>query len=434
MGRPILASVREARLALLRLHQRSASIDARERLTEVVSAATPRANAIALLTCHRVEMYAVIDREIEPRAAIAGLLGIDVLLLREADVVLDADAALHLFRVAAGLDSAIIGEGQIASQVRRAYEGARGQRLHPTLSALFQRALHIARSVRATTPLGSVRRSIGSLAVDEALRHVPDPTRATALVVGAGEIGKLAARALAKRVGLLMIANRDERRASELAGPIGAQAIGLADLPSALERADAVIAAADTRGALLTRDLLAPRLAQRPLVLVDIALPRSVAEDARDLPGLVYRDVDHLAAEASAIPDEVVAAAEWRCADEAGGFSRWLRERESARTIRAVHERAEAIRERQLARALRHLGHLNERDREVVSSLAAALTHALLHEPTIRLRRSPDAVARARTLFGSDEERATSGFAVKSETAESGAVLVAKATRSTELP
>lgn len=389
-----------ARLALLRLHQRTASLDARERLTAIASAVAPGRDVIALLTCHRVEIYAAIPRAGDPKAALAERLGSEDPVLGEARVLLDAAAATHLFRVAVGLDSAIVGEGQIANQVRRTYDAARGRGLDPILAGLFQRALHLARMVRATTPLGSVRRSIGSLAVDEALQHVTDPRLATALVIGAGEIGKLAARALAHRIGRLIIANRDAARASELAGSIGAEGIGLDGLAPALERSDVVISAADTRGAVLTRSLLQPRAARGGLAVVDIAVPRSVAEDARTLPGLVYRDVDHLATEASTVPEAVVETAERRCADEAASFMAWVRERERVDTIRAVRERADAIQARQLARSLRHLRHLSERDREVVRALAASLTHALLHEPTVRLRRTADAERAARTVFG----------------------------------
>ncbi|MDE3113047.1 MAG: glutamyl-tRNA reductase [Chloroflexota bacterium] len=394
-----------SRLAALLLHQRTASLDARERLTAVAGAATPGRDLVRLLTCHRVELYAVVDAGADPRAEIASRLGSDDDVLAEARVLVDGKAAAHLFHVAAGLDSAIVGEGQIAGQVRAAYETARAGGLDPILAGLFQRALHLARTVRTTTELGLVRRSIGSLAVDEALRHVPDATRATALVVGAGEIGKLAARALASRVGRLVIANRDAARAADLAGPIDADAVGLDRIADGLERADVVISAADTRGSLLTRELLAERAACRPLVLVDIAVPRSIAEDARDLPGLLYRDVDHLAAgEASAVPAAAVAAATERCAAETASFTSWLRERESADTIRALRERANEIRARQLERAMKHLGHLSERDREVVASLASGLTHALLHEPTVRMRGRPEAERAARRLFGLESD------------------------------
>lgn len=388
---------------MLRLHQRDASLDARERLGAAALRVAERGDAVALLTCHRVELYATIAATADPREAFALRLRSADLLLTEAGIACDRDAALHLFRVAAGLDSAILGEGQIARQVRRVHDEARGRGLDPLLAGLFQRALRLARELRATTALGAVRRSVGSLAVDEALRHLPGTRPPRALIVGAGEIGKLAARALARRVGTLVIANRDPMRAREVAGPIGATAVGLDGLVQALADADAVISAADTRGALLTRDVLEERTRRGPLVLVDIAVPRSVSEDSRRLPGLVYRDVDHLAEASSALPQDVVAEAERRCAAEADAFIAWTREREGGPTIGALRARADAIRQRQLERALRRLGHLSPRDREVVRALAGSLTHALLHEPTVRARRDPEARRAARVLFGVGE-------------------------------
>lgn len=392
---------RSRRIAALHLHQRSASLDAREHVGALASEARSR-DTVVVLTCHRVEVYASLWRADDPADELARRLRAGRDALRQAEIRLDEDAATHLFRVASGLDSVVVGEPQIASQLRRTFDEARVGGVDPILSALFQRALHLARDVRATTSLGTVRRSVGSLAVDEALSHLREPLRATALVVGAGEIGKLAARALAKRVGHLIIANRDAARAVDLAGMVGAEAVGLGALPEALARADVAISAADTRGELLTRELIDGRLHRGPLVLVDIAVPRSVAEDIRSLPGLTYRDVDQLATGASSADGATIGEAERRCAEEASAFMAWLRERDSAGTIRAVRERAEAIRERQLRRAMRRLGHLNERDRHIVSSLAAGLTHALLHEPTVGLRRIPSAEGAARSLFGID--------------------------------
>lgn len=389
-------------LALLSLHQRDARLDARERLAAVAQAAPATGRLVALLTCHRVELCAVVPAAGEPRAAIATLLATDPDALGGTTLRAGRDAALQFFRVALGLDSQILGEPQIGRQIGRAYASARERRIDPMLAALLQRGLHLARSVRAATALGSVRRSVGSLAVDEALRLVPHPARARALVIGAGEIGKLAARALAQRVGALTVANRDEAKAAELAARLGARAVPLDDLPRAIASSDVVISAADTRGLVLTRALLAERVRARPLVLVDIAVPRSVAADARTMGGLVYRDVDDLAAGITSVDAGALAVAHRECEDASSAFEAWLASRDRTPTVRAMRERADAIRERQLARALRHLGHLPERDREVVSALASSLTHALLHEPTLRVRGGMEGERAARVLFGID--------------------------------
>lgn len=386
------------RLALLHLHQRSAALDARERLAAAALALTPRTDLIALATCHRVELYAAVPRDADPHAWFAGRLAADV--PREA-LRTDGDVARHLFRVACGLDSAVRGEGQILGQIRRTFDAIRAStRLDPLLADLFQHGLHVARVLRATTPLGTVRRSVGSLAVDEGIRLLPDASSATALIIGAGEIGKLAARALRHRVGHLVIANRDLSRACALALDIEAEAAPLDAIDGALSRADIVISAADTRGQLLTAERLVARLARGLLVLVDIAVPRSVDAAGRALPGLVYRDVDDLAGEPEPHLGDALAAAEDRCAAEAESFMTRAREREASAVIHALRDRAERIRRARLERALAKLSRLGERDRGVVEALAASLTNALLHEPTVALRERPERADEVAWLFG----------------------------------
>ena len=362
-------------------HQRDAALDTRERL---LAGLTERQGRVVLATCHRVEIYETVDR-VEPIAEMRTLVG--------------AAAAAHLFRVATGLDSAIAGEPQILRQVRVAYEGA-ARGMHPMLGRLFERALHVGREIRRSTRLGEVRRSVGSLAVDDALRTLADPASATVLVIGAGEMGKLAVRALSHRVARVLVANRDRARAESATAGSGAVALGLVDVPGALADADVVISAADTRGALLTRGLLLERLRRRSLVIIDIAVPRSVADDARQLAGLRYRTVDELATENVDVPASDVAHAAERCSREAVAFMREWREREAVEVIREVRARAESIRQAQLERALRRLGHLGERDRRIVEALASGVTNAILHGPTVALREEPSRSDGARELFG----------------------------------
>jgi glutamyl-tRNA reductase len=363
------------------VHQRDAALDTRERLLGTLSEGPGR---VVLATCHRVEIYETVDRVApvpEMRTLVAG------------------EATAHLFRVAAGLDSAIAGEPQILRQVRVAYEAATGD-LHPMLARLFERALHVGREIRHDTRLGDVRRSVGSLAVDDALRALADPGSATVLVIGAGEMGKLAVRALSRRVARVLVANRDRAGAETAAAMSSAVPLGLEDVPDVLTRTDVVISAADTRGALLTRELLSARLRLGPLVIVDIAVPRSVAEDARELEGLRYRTVDDLAAESVDVPASDVARAAERCSREAVAFMREWRERAATEAIRDVRASAESLRQAQLGRALRRLGHLGERDRRIVEALSTGVTNAILHAPTVALREEPTRSESARELFG----------------------------------
>jgi glutamyl-tRNA reductase len=363
------------------VHQRDVAIDTRERLLATMTSGPAR---VVLATCHRVEIYETAGR-VEPVAEMRTLVA--------------EDAAAHLFRVTTGLDSAIAGEAQILRQVRAAHEAASGD-LHPMLRRLFERALHVGREIRRTTRLGDVQRSVGSLAVDAAVQALDDPASATVLVIGAGEVGKLAVRAISKRVANVLVANRDRGRAEAVAAMSGATALSLSDIPAALATADAVISAADTRGTLLTRALLSSRLRDRPVVIVDIAVPRSVAADARDLGGLRYLSVDDLTQETAAVPAHVVTLAAERRSREAAAFMREWRERAATEAIRDVRANAESLRRAQLERALRRLGHLGERDRRIVEALSTGLTNAILHAPTVALREKPARSESARELFG----------------------------------
>lgn len=363
------------------VHQRDAALDARERLLVTLPHGPGR---VVLATCHRVEVYETAERAEQ---------------VAEMRTLVDDEAAAHLFRVAAGLDSAIAGEPQILGQVRAAYEQATGP-LHPMLGRVFERALHVGREIRRTTRLGDVRRSIGSLAVDDALRQLEHPARATVLVIGAGEMGKLAVRALSRHVAHVLVANRDRARAEIVAALNDAVALSLDDVPKIVAGVDVVISAADTRGALLTRELLSNRLRRGPLAIVDIAVPRSVAEDARALDGLRYRTVDDLVAESVDVPASDVAHAAERCSREAVAFMREWRERAAIDAIRDVRAQADALRQAHLERALRRLGHLGERDRRIVEALSTGVTNAILHAPTVALREEPARGEVARELFG----------------------------------
>jgi glutamyl-tRNA reductase len=398
-----LVEVYPVAISALVLHQRSARIDARERLLEIVLPWRELTDRLVLATCHRVEVYlsgapaeGTDDLAAELDARSGGVLGGNLARLH------GTDAVAHLFEVTVGLDSAVQGEPQIRGQVRAALVSAPSF-LDPMLRRLLERALGLGRSLRQRTALADPGRSVGSLAVDEVVRLLPEPERATVLVVGAGEMGALAVRALARRVGRILVANRNRARADALAGSVGAEAIGLADVPDRLGEVQAIVSAADTRGSVLRETILAGRLERGPLAIVDIAMPRSVGPVARALPGLAYRSVDDLAG-AQALSPADAGRVRLACAAEADRFARELAERVAARAIRDVRAHANEIRARQLERALRRLGHLSPRDRRVVEALAARVANSLLHEPTVVLKREPDRGEHALALFGVGRE------------------------------
>jgi glutamyl-tRNA reductase len=382
----------DARLIAFLWHQRSAPLDTRER----VLGALPRGTGGVLLeTCHRVELYAAAPGDVAATEWIA-----ERALLSEVDracmtVAEGVAAATQLFLVASGLDSVIAGEPQILRQIRRAYgQTARPQ---PVLARLFERALHVGRTVRRDGGFAT-ERSVGSLTVDELVRALPDAARATVLVVGAGEMGKLAVRALARRVGEVVVANRDTARGASLADAYGATSISLAELPRILSGVDAVISAADTRGAVLTAELLRARLESGPLLLLDVAVPRSVGHEARALDGLNYRSVDDLPGAAASVPAAKVAVGVARCVAEA---ERFVRESATDRVevIIALRARAEDLRRQKLDRALRRLSHLAPRDRRIVEALSTTLVDALLYPPTVALREDRARPEAALALF-----------------------------------
>ena len=385
-------------IAQISLHQRDAGIAVRERFVEELGpAAAP--DIFILATCHRVEIACALAAAEDAPAAVAARLGVAV--PPEATVRTGRDAVLHLIRSACGLDSVVRGEAQVLGQLRRAFDDARARPgFDPTLALVVRRTLELGRALRRTTALGTVQRSLGSLAVDAALEGLPDPAAATVLVLGAGEVGKLAIRALATRVRTVLVANRDHERAAAIARLHGATAIPLEDVAAALATAAAVIAAADTRGELLTEGRLRARLAAGPLTVVDLAVPRSVGPAARGLERLRYVDVDGLSDIAGAeLGPEALADIEARCSSAADALMREIDQRRAGPAIRALHARTEAIRVRQLERALARLAHLSERDRRVVESLSEALAHELMHEPTVRLRAEPEREPAARDLF-----------------------------------
>ena len=385
-----------SRIALFSLHQRDAGLDLRERFVRDLPPLGR--DAFALTTCHRIEIAIAIDGSGDPRRSIADRLRME--LPTEGTVRTGADAVLHLIRVACGLDSVVRGEAQILGQLRRTFDAARENGgLHPSLALVVRRAIELGRELRRTTALGTVRRSLGSLAVDAALEGLAEPGQASILVVGAGEVGKLALRSLTGRAGRVFLANRDADRAAALAAAHGACAVPLADIDAVFGEVAAVIAAADTRGTVLTADRIEARAALGPFTIVDLAVPRSVEPVSRQAPGLRYVDVDGLASAGSQVAPDIVADLDRRCEAAARAVVSELATRRAAPTIRALHERAEEIRLRQLERALSRLAHLSPRDRQVVESLSEGLAHALMHEPTVRLREEPDRERAARDLF-----------------------------------
>jgi glutamyl-tRNA reductase len=344
--------------------------------------------AVALSTCNRTELYiAGPDARTARRGAEAelALLGADAALYRHED----EDAARHLFRVAAGLDSLVAGETQILGQVRAAHAlaleaGASGR----TLNRLFQQAIETGRRVRTETEVARHPVSVPSVAVELARRELGDLAGRSALVVGTGSMGQLVALNLLHRgVGRLTVAGRTASRAAELALRLDAEWIQLDDLARGLEGVDVVFSATSAPGYVITPRQIG--YAPSPLLLIDLAVPRDVDPEVRSLPGCTVRDVDDLESVAVSSFErrlEEVPRAEAIVVEEAARFVLRQRELAAAPAIASLRRRAEEIRAGELARAAGRLADLSPAERRSVESLTAQIVAKLLHAPTVRAK------------------------------------------------
>ncbi|HEX6972016.1 MAG TPA: glutamyl-tRNA reductase [Limnochordia bacterium] len=375
-------------------------------LTELLAAAPAIAEAALLSTCHRTEIYAAGAPEAglgQLRAVLEQRLPATPERERWLYSAVGEDAARQLARVAAGLDSLILGEAQILGQVREALRlSEMAGTVGPVLSRLFQDAIAVGKRVRHETGLGDGAASIGYAAVElaKALFGRLEGTRA--LLVGAGKMSELAVKNLAAAgVSEVVVANRTRERALALAAGLGrvpqsgppVRWVPLEELVDALCRADIVISSTGAPGPILLCEHVKAALAargDRPLFLIDIAVPRDIEPTVADLPGAflyniddLQRVVDHnLGARAAH-----VSAAERLVRAGVSQFVEWLAERRAVPVIAAMRGRAAAICRQEVERALRQLGHLSEADRETIVALGEAIVKKLLHEPTVRLKR-----------------------------------------------
>jgi len=410
------------RLVCLGLSHRTAPVELRERIGSLGPGAErcPAVEEQAVLsTCYRVELYAhlvdgVEDAREELIRALAGAHGVERDLLADHLYVhAGEDVARHLGRVASGLDSLVLGEAEILGQVRDAFEAARvAGTAGPALSLLFRSAVSTGRRARAETAIGANPATASSMALALASGVVGDLSGRHALVVGAGTIGLQTLKAFSgRRIAATAVANRTRDRALEVAERFGARAYGLDELPEALAWADLVVTATSSETPVVTAGALRAAAAtrDRPLVVVDLAVPADVEREAGEIEGVRLFDVDDLRAGL----DETMASrlreapkVEAIVEDEVESFARRYRELEVEPLVVALRRRAEDIRARELERALEDLGELDPESAERVAHLSRVLVKRLLHEPTVRLRERAasgevdDIAAAARELFG----------------------------------
>ena len=401
------------KLFLVGISHRHAPVEVRERAALDARAAAALANELAagggecvcLSTCNRTELYIVGDGAEERALATLRTLGGDEVAALSYRLT-DHAAALHLFRVAAGLDSLVPGEGEILGQVRAAYEaGAPG----PLLNRLFHDALHAGKKARAQTTIAESPASVPSAGAALAQQVFGELAGRRVVVVGAGKAGELAARSLAARgADLVAVANRSDERGEELASRFGARAISIDEVRSELASADVAVTCTSAPGFLVGPADVADRKG-RPLFLIDLAVPRDVDPAVNDLDGCYLYDIDDLEAVVEAGLSgrrREAERAEGIVTEEAERFRAWQASLEVVPTIASLRARAEAIRSAELSKAK-----LTDAERETVDSITSQILNKLLHLPTVRMKEAAaaaDAVLYAdavRHLFGLEDER-----------------------------
>jgi glutamyl-tRNA reductase len=372
--------------------------------------------AVLLSTCNRVEVYA------DSEGFHAGVEAVTDLLTRRTGVAMEelskhlyvhweGQAVHHLFQVASGLDSMVVGESQILGQLRRAY-GASGHTAGRVLHELFQTALRVGKRVHAETGIDEAGRSVVSVGLEHAAAAVGGLAGRRALVVGAGSMGALAGVTL-RRAGVesVVVANRTRANADRLALSLEGRGVGLDTLGEELAAADVVVTSTGAIGFVLTQEAVRAALVgrDRPLAVVDLALPRDVDPLVRTVPGVALVDLESMAEALSRTAAHAgVEAAREIVAEEVGGFLTWQKAARVAPTVVALRSRADEVVEAELQRLAGRLPDLPGEARAEVEQAVRRVVQTLLHTPTVRVKELTEAPAglsyaeALRELFGLD--------------------------------
>ena len=420
------------------LNHRTAPVEVRERLSlnkeqlpGALRAMSSRgAPGVILSTCNRSEFYTLdtqkmSDNGVLPsREAGADLMkqfvvenfGISLLDVdRYLYVYRGYDCIHHLFRVASSLDSMILGEEQIIGQVRDAYDAAtRVSTAQGPLAQLFQQALRVGRKVRRETGISRNALSVSRACVAMAKSVLGDLSDRRVLVVGAGEAGELAAEVLSlSGVSDITVTNRTYERAKELAASLSGQAVPFDGMPKALRESDIVIGCTGSPGYVLPAGLIGDTMAarpDRPLYLIDIAVPRDIDPDAAQVRNVFLNDVDDLESASQASREEKAKEAKWAeelATGEAQQFRQWCLDLEALPTLIQLRNRADQVRSLELHKTMRKLdGKLDAEALESLDAMTRAIVNKLLHDPTMFLkeRKGPEELQVAREIFHLREE------------------------------
>lgn len=395
-------------LALVGLNHTTAPVELRERLAvpeERLPELLPSlarlpgvAEACALSTCNRVELVLEATAAEQADGAARALLawqGVDAADVEPALYRLEEEAAArHLFRVAAGLDSLVLGEPQILGQVKSAYAAAlRARTAGPRLSRLFHTVFRVAKRIRTETGLGAQSLSVGSAAVELARKIFEDLGTKRILLLGTGEMAEITARHLvASGARDVAVASRTPERARALAASLGGRPVAFDGLAGAVRDADIVVASTDSRAPIVDAGLVADLMRarrQKPLFFIDIAVPRNVDPRVNDLPNVYLYDIDDLQAvvtEGLSHRRREATRAEAIVSEEVDAFLRAVRARDVVPTLVALRRRFEQVRRAELDRAAPLLASLSPEQRAAVDRLTEGLVAKLLHAPSATLK------------------------------------------------
>jgi glutamyl-tRNA reductase len=385
---------------------------------------------LLLSTCNRIEVYADVARFHPAVAEVSTILArhaaLPVSELAEHLYVHFAEAAAeHMFSVAAGLDSMVVGESQILGQLRSAYAlasdaGTVGSVLHD----LAQTALRVGKRAHTDTGIDQAGASIVSVALDRAEEVLGSLTGRSAVVVGAGSMGALAGATLRRRgIGAITVANRGVDRAERLATSLGGRAITLEAIPEAIGTADLLVSSTGATGLVVELDAIAARNG-RPLVVLDLALPRDVDPAVAELADVTYVGLDALREGGAAVSAEEVAAAAAIVAEELGAHLTSRQQLAVAPTVTALRARANQVIESELARLYGRLPEIDDQVRREVSDAVRRAVEKVMHAPTVRVKElasmpGGDQYATAlRELFDLDPAAVESVAAVKKNVGE----------------
>nr|B8HR03.1 RecName: Full=Glutamyl-tRNA reductase; Short=GluTR [Cyanothece sp. PCC 7425] len=410
-------------IAVVGLSHKTAPVEVREKLSVPEDGlegaiaqlcSYPHIEEVAILsTCNRLEIYIVTsETESGIREVTQFLSEWSHLPLRELRqhlfILLHQDAVMHLMRVAAGLDSLVIGEGQILSQVKNTHKlGQQYNGIGTILNRLFKQAITAGKRVRTETSIGTGAVSISSAAVELAQLKTPCLADCRVAVLGAGKMSRLVVQhLLAKGANQIAILNRSTERARELANQFSEASLqihSLAELFNVITRYDLIFTGTSATEPLLDRSKLEPVLeVNQSLMIIDIAVPRNVHANVNELEQVQVFNVDDLKAVVAQNQESrraMAMEAEALLEEELTAFDVWWRSLETVPTISSLRDKIETIREQELEKALSRLGsEFAEKHQEVIEALTRGIVNKILHDPMVQLRAQQDRETRRRAM------------------------------------